>query len=290
MQIKASQLSVRQAELQTVSVGHLGIGPISIGSLSIDNVGLNIASGHGVLQNVQATVVLKLSVEWHIHVGLPDPIPDIDVGDTYVLGSFSVSLSVGDVELPTLSNLQFDIPSLAGQNLTVNADPLSLQLNGIKAETISANDAVLPLGGFTISGLSVGSFSASGLGVPTASIAQADVQHVHSDPAQIPAITLSDLQLPAAQIPSVSSRLPLTIPADLSAIRPGFDAGILRIVVRIQPSVSMNVEHLQITDASASAAVGQVVLHDVTLPFDALNITLSQLGIDTIEIPNFTVA
>jgi len=290
MQVKAPQISVKQAALQTVSVGHLGIGPITVGNLAINNVGFTVVSGHGVLQNVQVTLTLRLSVEWHIHVGLPDGIPDIDLGDTYDLGSFSVSLPVGDISLPALSNLKFDIPTLAAQNLTVSADPLSLQATNIKADTIRANDAALPSAGFTISGLSFGSLSGTGLGVPAASVAQASVQHVHGDPVQIPAFTLSGVQLPAAQIPSITSTIPLTIPANLETVAAGFDAGILRVIIRIRPSVLMHVEHLQITNANASASVGQVVLHNVTLPFDALNITLSQIGIDTIEIPSFTVA
>ena len=290
MQVKVPQLAVGQAGVQTVSVGHLGIGPVTVGSLAINNAGVTLASGHGVMQNVQAMVTLKLSVEWHIHVGLPDGIPDIDVGDTYDLGSLSVSLPAGDIELPALSNLKFDIPALAAQNLAVNADPLSLQVTGVAADTIQARDLALPRDGFTISGLSVGSLSAAGLGVPAASVAQATVGHLHGDPVQLPALSLSGLQLPAVQIPSISSTIPLTIPANLESVGAGFDAGILRMIVHIQPSVLMSVQHLQITNANASATVGQLVLKNVTLPFDALNITLSEIGIDTIEIPNFTVA
>jgi hypothetical protein len=290
MQVKAPQVSVKQAGLQTVSIGHLGIGPITVGNLAINNVGFTLASGHGVLQQVQVTVTLKLSIEWHVHVGLPDGIPDINIGDTYDLGSFSVSLPVGDIALPALSNLKFDIPSLTAQNLSVSADPLSLQINNVVADTINATGLVLPRNGFTLSGLSFGSLSAAGIGVPDASVAQATVQHVHGSPVQIPAFTLSNVQLPAAQIPSISSTIPLSIPADLETVSAGFDAGILRVAVHIQPSVLMHIEHLQITNANASATVGQVVLHNVTLPFDALNITLSQIGIDTIEIPSFTVS
>ena len=290
MQVKVPQLAVGQAGARTVSVGHLGIGPVTVGSLAINNASFTLASGHGVMQNVQALVTLKLSVEWHIHVGLPDGIPDIDVGDTYDLGSLSVSLPAGDIELPALSNLKFDIPALAAQNLAVNADPLSLQVTGIAADTIQARDLALPRDGFTISGLSVGSLSAAGLGVPAAGVAQATVGHLHGDPVQLPALSLSGLQLPAVQIPSISSTIPLTIPANLESVGAGFDAGLLRMIVHIQPSVLMSVQHLQITNANASATVGQLVLKNVTLPFDALNITLSEIGIDTIEIPNFTVA
>ena len=165
-----------------------------------------------------------------------------------------------------------------------------MQVTGIAADTIQARDLALPRDGFTISGLSVGSLSAAGLGVPAASVAQATVGHLHGDPVQLPALSLSGLQLPAVQIPSISSTIPLTIPANLESVGAGFDAGLLRMIVHIQPSVLIGVQHLQITNANASATVGQLVLKNVTLPFDALNITLSEIGIDTIEIPNFTVA
>ena len=290
MQVKVPQVSIKQAGLQSVSIGHLGIGPITVGTLAINDVGFTLASGHGVLQQAQVTVTLTISVEWHVHVGLPDGIPDINVGDTYDLGSFSVSLPVGDIALPALSNLKFDIPSLTAQNLSVNAEPLSLALANVAADTIEATNIALPRNGFTLSGLSLGSVSATGLGVPDATLAQATIQHVHGDPAHIPAFTLNSVQLPSAQIPSITSAIPLSIPADLETVSAGFDAGILRVAIHIQPSVLFHVEHLQITNANASATVGQVVLHNVTLPFDALDITLSQIGIDTIAIPNFTVA
>jgi len=50
------------------------------------------------------------------------------------------------------------------------------------------------------------------------------------------------------------------------------------------------VDHLGIWDATASATVGQVVLHDVTLPYDVLNLTLSQIGINTVGIPLFNAS
>ena len=52
----------------------------------------------------------------------------------------------------------------------------------------------------------------------------------------------------------------------------------------------MNVNHIEITGADASATVGQIVLHNVTLPYDVLNLTLSQIGINTVAIPAFNVS
>jgi len=288
MQIKVPQLSVKQAGLRTVSIGQLGLGPIKVASLALNNVDFSLSAAHALLQNVRVTLTLKITLAWHIHIGLPDGIPDIDIGDSYEI-DLSFSLPVGDVTIPSLNNLKFNIPSVTAQNLSVNASPLALQITNVAADNIHATNAALPRDGFAVSGLSFGSLTGTGVGIPAATVAQATVQHVHGDPARIPAFALNGFQLPAAQIPSVNSDLPLSIPLVLETRGANFDAGILRITLTIVPSLLTQVQHMQITGASATASVGQIVLHDVTLPYDALNITLSDIGIDMIDIPNFTV-
>src|SRR5262249_14421660 len=151
-------------------------------------------------------------------------------------------------------------------------------------------DAVAPTGGFTVSGLAIASIAASGLGVPAATVAQATVGHIQGDPLRIPSFTLSGFNVPTAQIPSISSTIPLDIPANLPQSGVGFDGGLLRVLLHIAPSVKTHIEQVDITGASAAASIGQLVLHDVTLPYDALNLTLAQIGIDTISVPSFTVA
>ena len=290
MLAKVPQLSVNQANLQSVSIGQLGLGPISVGNLVLNNIDVSMSAAQGVLQNMSVTLTLHISVEWHVHIGLPDGIPDIDIGDTYDLGSFSFSLPVGNVVIPGLNNLNFHIPSLTAQNLSVSASPVGVQLTNVVADQLHAADVTLPAAGFTIAGLTLTSLTGNGIGIPAATVGHATVQHLHGDPLQVPSLTLGGLQLPAAQIPVISSSTPLDIPANLQGPSPGFDAGILRVAIHIVPSVLTHIDHLEITGASASASAAQIVLHDVKLPYDALNLTLSQIGIDTVQIPSFTVA
>lgn len=290
MQVKVPKLDIQQAGLTTISVGEVSIGPITVGDLVLNNTDFSLSAAQGVLQNVSVTVTLQISVEWHVHVGMPDGIPDINVGDTYNLGSFSFSMPVGNIVIPGLNNVHINIPSLAAQNLSVSANPLSLQLQNTTADQIQAQDTALPSAGFTIAGLTINSVQGETISVPAAKIDTATIGHVHGDPVKIPAFTLNGLQLPAAQIPQLSSSAPLDIPANLPSRSVGFDAGILRLSITITPSALSHIDHLEITGANASATVGQVVLHNVVLPYDALNLTLSQIGITTIEIPEFTVS
>lgn len=290
MLAKVPQLDAKQADLQSIAVGQVAIGPISVGELVLSDADFSMSAAQGVLQNLSVKLTLAISVEWHVHVGLPDGIPDIDIGDTYDLGSFSFSMPVGDVVIPGLSNLHFHIPSLTAQNVSVEANPLGLQLGPATAEQIHATDIALPSAGFTIAGLTLTSLAGSAIGIPAATIGQATVGHLHGEPLKIPAFTLKGLNLPAAQIPVVSSSAPLDIPANLQGPSPGFDAGLLRIAIHIRPSVLSHIDHLEITGANAKATTGQIVLRNVTLPYDVLNLTLSQIGVDTVTIPAFTVA
>jgi hypothetical protein len=287
---KVPDLTAAHARIQTISIGQLGIGPIAVGALVLNNIDFSMSAAQGVLENLRVIVTLHITFEWHIHVGLPDGIPDIDVGDTYDLGSFSFSMPVGNVVIPGLNNLRFHIPSLNAQNLAVTASPVGLQLDNVAVDQIHASEVVVPPNGFTIAGLTLRSLAGSGIGVPAATARQATIGALHGDPARIPSLTLGGLHLPAAQIPSISSSVPLDIPANLQGPSPGFDAGILRVAIHIVPSVLSHIDHLEITGANAAASVGQIVLHDVTLPYSALNLTLSQIGLDTIQIPSFAVS
>jgi hypothetical protein len=290
MQAKVPQLSIQHAGVQTISIGQLGLGPISVGNLILTNVDLSMNAAQAILNNMTVTVTIHITVEWDVHVGLPDGIPDINIGSTADLGSFSFSLPVGNVTIPGLSNLKFHIPTLNAQNMAVSASPVSVQLTNLAADDIHASDFTMPPNGFTINGLTMTSLSGTGIGVPGATLAQATVGSLKGDAVKLPSMTLGGLQLPAMQIPSVSSSVPLTIPANLQGPSPGFDAGILKVVIHIMPSVVSHVDQLDITGVTAAASVGQIVLHDVTLPYDAHNLTLSRVGIDTINIPGFTVA
>jgi hypothetical protein len=291
LQVKVPVLDVQQTAVQTIDIGQVAIGPITVGSLVVNNTNAAISAGQGVLTNVRVTVTIGISVEWHVHVGLPDGIPNIDIGDTYNLGSISFGpVSVGNIVIPGLSNVHLNVPNLAAQNMSAAASPLGLQLHNAIADDVHATNFALPSAGFTISGLTLGSIQGNNLGIPAANLAQATVAHVHGDAVHIPSLTLNNLTLPSAQILSLSTTAPLDIPANLPTQSPGFDAGILRLYLHLTPSALSHIDQVQITNATANATVGQVVLQNVTVPYDVLNLTLSQVGITTINVPAFNVS
>jgi hypothetical protein len=292
---KVPKLDAQQAGLQTVSVGQVAIGPIAIGQLVVNGVDFSMSGAQGVLRNVSVTVTLDISVEWHVHVGLPDKIPDINEGGTIPLGSFSFTApTIPQINI-LLNNVHLNIPSLTAQTISASASPLGLQLSNVAADQIEALNVDLPTAGFTITGLTLSSVAVNGIDVPAANVGQATIGHLHGDPLTIPSFTLGALNLPTVTIPAIHSSAPLDIPSPTLILpggnRPGFgdNNSLLSVHLDIQPSALTHIDQLDITGANANATVGQAVLNNVTLPYDVLNLTLSQIGINTIEIPTFTV-
>jgi hypothetical protein len=292
MKIKVPTLNAQQANIQTIDIGQVVIGPISVDTLTLSNADFTMSAAQGVLSQVKVSISIHISVEWHVHVGLPDGIPDIDIGDTYDLGSIGFGpINIGNVVIPGLNNIKLHIPSLTAQNITAApSSPVTIQLKNVTADNINAANFTLPSAGFSIAGMSLTSAQGSGLGVPAANMDQATIGHLHGNPVKIPAFALGNINMAAAQIPDISSSAPLDIPAILPTQSPGFDAGILRLFLHLTPSALMHIDHLDITNAKASATVNDVVLNNVTIPYDVMNLKLSDIGINTLTIPSINIA
>ena len=175
------------------------------------------------------------------------------------------------------------------------ANPLTnLQLNNAVAEQIAARDVVLPSAGFTIAGLTLDSLDGDNVSVPAAGVRQATVGRVRGDPLKVGELSVNSVTLGSATIPTVRSTSPFDVPANLQSRRlpddDGFDLGILKFTLIVTPSAIAHIPHLEISNSNASATTGRVVVRNVTLPFDVLNLTLSQIGINTIGIPSFTAS
>jgi hypothetical protein len=291
LQVNVPALDVQQANLQGIDIGHVAIGPITVGDLVLNNMDFSMSAAQAVLQSVGVTIRIHVTVDWHVHVGMPDWIPDINIGDTYDLGTLSFGpINIGDVVIPGLNNVHLHIPTFTAQNMSLTANPIGLKATNARAETIHAANVALPSAGFSIAGLALTSIQGNAVSVPAAKLDSASIGHLTGDPINVPAFTGGNLNLPAAQIPQLSSSTPLDVPADLETLSVGFDAGIVAVHIHLTPSALMHVDHLEITNASANATVGQIVLHNITLPYDVLNLTLSQIGINTVAIPAFNVS
>jgi hypothetical protein len=298
--VNVPTLNVNQANLQTIDIGQAKIGPITVGELVVTNTDLAMAASQIVLHSVSVWMRIHFVIVVNVHVGMPDGIPNIDEDIPFDLGTVKIppdpipSINIGDVTVSSLTNVHLHIPTLRAQNLSVNADPLPLHLDAATAQTIHASNTVLPVGGFSIAGLTLNSVSGSAVSVPDAKVDSATIGHFSGTPIKVPVFGLNTLNLPTASIPDgISSSAPLNIPAQLSEFI--FTAGtphsdLVSIALHVTPFAQMHVDQLDIGSATASATAQTIGLHNVTLPYDVLNLTLSQIGINTVDIPTFNVA
>jgi hypothetical protein len=58
----------------------------------------------------------------------------------------------------------------------------------------------------------------------------------------------------------------------------------------VTPSASVTMDELRISNVPATASVGSVTLENLVLPYDVFDVTLSELGIDTIAVPTVEVS
>src|SRR5579859_812539 len=286
MQVKIPTLTASQTNLQHIDVGSLNVGPLAVGSLTVANTDFAMDATDAFLRNLSVTLGLDIQAKWSI---------DLEVysdSGTETLVNLQFNIPLPDLHLAPLNNIAVKIPALTATNVMVKANPMVLGVNNASASGVRATNTALPTAGFSIAGLTLNSLDGSAVTVPAANHDSATVDHVHADPVTLGQIGLVDLNLPDVQIPDITNTAPLVMPLVLGALPeiPIIDLGFLSVKLVITPTVTTHVGNLEIKSVTAHATVGQMTLQNVIVPFDVFNLTLSQVGIDTIAIPTFTAS
>jgi hypothetical protein len=283
------QMTVQQAGMTAISVGHVGIGPIQIGQLALTNFHVGMSSGTVSLQNFRVTLTLHIALDWSVSVQIPF---DGSAGwsGTINFGSPSLTIPLGNVTVPGLQNFSIDVSSLSAGPLSATTAPLTnFQLGSAIAEQIRADNTVVPAQGFTIAGLGLTSMRADGVTVPAASIDDVTIGRVHGGALPLGQMTIGSVAMPAAAVSQIASQA-----LDVRATGPGFafhaDAGILDVTLRITPVARGRIDRMTISGLNAQASIGSIELQNVVAPYEMLNIKLSQVGIDQIAIPTLGVS
>jgi hypothetical protein len=279
-------VSLARANVSRVDVGQVGIGPISIGELVLQNTLFSINAGRARMFDVSVRLRLDFDLTWNVHIGLPWPFDDIDIGDTVRLGHVIIPLPFGTADVPSLQNINLNIPSLTANGVTTEADPIvDLALTDLAVDSVRVTDVVAPVPDFALTGLGLQSLGVDGVRVPGASAGSATIRRVTGSPLQLGALRLRGLVLPSAAANDITSG-PIDLPVTRPPVSLGpLDLGILDVTLKITPSANAHIARLVMSDVRASARIGAIVVRNVRLPYDALNLTLSDLGLETIDIP-----
>lgn len=279
---------IQRLAVGDISVGQVGVGPIKIGQLVIGNFEVNAACDGAMLRNFRLIISYEMILEWRFHVEAPGVA--IDDSGTVDFGIQNFEIGLGDIKLPGLESFKIDIADLTVDNLAASASPLAnLNLGTAIAEQIKLQNITLPTGGFTISGLGLGALKVGGVGVPAAHLDSFAIGRLKGDAVPLGQMTLANLALPGASVSDIVSQ-----GIDVSGVpRPKAfhaDLGCLDITLKVMPKAGAHIDQLLIHTVSASASIGKIELNNVVAPYELLNLTLANLGIETISVPQVAIA
>jgi len=292
MKATIPEARIAKSNIQQINVGEVKVGPIAIDKLVIRNVHVQTSTGVAQMRNVRTALTLAFALDWKVGVTIDTPLGDVDFNrkGTINLGSLGFALTFGNINLPGLANLSFDIPSLPVTNVSALVGPIkNLNLGAVLAEQIRAKDVTAPSAGFQLTGLGLTTVRAEGLNVPAAGVGQVAVGRIKGGALPLTNLTIPNLALPQATIPSMKSN---NIDATTNPVTKGLhaDAGLLEVTLRVTTTARLQVEELRIDNIKASSTIGAIELSDVLLPYEVLNLTLSQMGIESIEVPQLEVS
>ncbi len=279
---------IARLDVARVDIGKLNAGPLTVGRLVLEPTRFDLSSGAVRLRNLQVTVGLRMVLEWEVSVsilGFPKRWDGtIDLKDQEII------VNLGDIDLPGLESFSIDVPNLTVDNISAVVGPLSdLQLGALIIEQVNAQSVVAPVPDFALSGLDLGSATVTGLAIPGATAAKTQFGRVQGQAFPLGTVTLPPLTLPQANIGEVRAQA-----VDVNKTSNPFeyfaDAGILKVTLRVIPSARMRADELAVTGLKSSGSIGRIELTDVVLPYEVLDVTLSELGIQTIEIPTIEVS
>lgn len=294
MKIAVPEAKIAKTVIQQVNVGQIKIGAVHIDQLLLNAVHVQTSTGIARMHNVRLDLTLRFALDWRVGVkiSLPFPFDDVDFSDsgTLDLGSLTLGVRFGDLTLPGFSNLAFDIASLPVNGVAAVIGPIqNLNLGAILAEQIRAQNLVTPKSGFTLSGLGVAGVSATGIIIPDAALDAATVGRISGGTLPIPALSIPNLALPQASIPSLASQNVDAASNPVVSRLPGVDIGLLGAALQVTTTAKFHLDELRIDNLQATASIGEIALKNVVLPYEVLDLTLSQIGIETLEIPQLQV-
>ncbi len=283
-----SEADIQKSGVNTVNVGQVNIGPIQIGQLLITDFELNTAGDGAFLRNFRVTITYTMRLDWHLHIEVPGHVMDDSGSEDLDSPTFIVGF--GDVRVPGLENLKIDLASLSVSNVAAVANAVSnLQLGAAVAEQIQARNLKLPAQGFTLAGLGIGGLNIGGFGVPAASLDSVTIGRVHGDAFPLGQMSLSNLALPSVSTPDITGQgVDVTATPKPKAFH--LDLGCLDLTLKVNPQAEAQIDQLVIRNVTASTSIGKIELQNVVAPYELLNLTLSQVGIDTISVPTVAIA
>ena len=284
----APEVTIGRLSVGGIDVSQASVGPLHAARLVLDATHVDVATGAAAFSDLQVTVTLTMRIDSTVRVKIP-------LARTYTwqgtvkIGTHSFTVRLGDVTVPGLKSFSLDAQTASFDAVEATLGPLrNLRLGPLVAEQLRMQGVVAPVPSFTLTGLGLGRVGFAGLGVPGATSTAVTIDRAHGQALPVGSVTIPDLRLPQASTDQVTSgEVDVSGRSRPSASSPTRDC--LRCS-STTPSVRLRTrEELRLSNVRTSASIGSIELQDVVLPYELLGLTLSDLGIELIDVPKAEV-
>lgn len=282
--IAIDQVSVDNGTLNNLKVEKVNLGSASIGSLKVQNGSASVNNANAVLNQVRSIVELGFHLDWEIDLGW---IGSWDGSED--MGSLDIPVDLGTITVPDLGDIDLQIPSIDIPGLVAEMKPIdqldlgNLDLSGVRLDKLS-----LPSAGLSITGMGVGDLTLSSVTVPSADGEAMRVNRAApTGKLNLPGASLENVAIPAVNMPAATSG---SFSADATASDKslGIDIGLLKVSIRVTPTVHLDVGSMTLSDAQLAADLGKVSLDDISLPVSLEGISGGELGLNSISVNKLT--
>jgi hypothetical protein len=279
--IDISQVFLGGGTIGSLRVQDIGIGAATVDRLVVQGITAGVHSGSAFLQNVRILLELRLSVHWWYDVGLWS-----DSGDQG-LGSLSFALGIGNVAVPSLSDINLAVPSATVTGASLNVAPVqNLDLGSATLRDVRVDDVKLPASGFGLEGLQLGAVTIANVGAPDATARSLSVAELTPSGAlRLPAVEVGNIRVPATQVPNITSQGAVDI-ANAQATRRGveLDLGVIGFTFWVAPVVDIHIGTLILSNVSLSAAIDRLRVEGVSLPVTVHGVSAGDLRFEQLTV------
>jgi hypothetical protein len=278
--IKINQVRAESGSLADLDIDKVLLGDATISKIILTGTSAKLKGAQAFLQNVRMVLQLKFSLQWEVDLGWLG-----SWGDTNDLGSLPFGMNLGNISIPSLANIDLNIPSVSVDNVQAQFNAITnLDLGGAQIKKISAKETGLPADSFGLSGIGIGSVSLTNLSVPKTATEAVSIEEFTPNAAVVlPGVELANLQIPSAQVDNISTG-GFNFVAQASARSIGADLGVLAIKLIVTPVVHMDVGTMAIHDVVLAATANKLKVQDIRLPITIRGINLKNLVLQTVDI------
>lgn len=279
------KINIDQVRAESGTLRDLDVAKIVLGDAHIDKVILTgttatLKGAQAFLQTVRMVLELRFALEWEVDLGWLG-----HWGGTENLGSLPFGMNLGNVSIPSLANINLNIPNLTVDDVQASVSPINnLDLGGAAITKIVANDTDVPADGFGLTGLGIGSASIANIAVPKTTTASATIEEfAPNSPIALPGAEVSNLQIPSAGVDNITTG-GFNFLAQASARSLGVDLGILAIKIIVTPVVHLDVGSMLIQDVELAAMANKLQVQGIQVPVTIRGIVISDLALQTVKI------